>query len=103
MFWGLYFRWWLRYQSLHVVVAVVAVVVVVVVAHRWDVARPQDVLNPTRGMAQAQACVIKLRLLVIAPGTLIAGNVIRGAQSPCPGGYGDGGKHAMQVKSPSRT
>ncbi len=95
----LYFRWWLRYQSLHVVVVVA--VVVVVVAHRWDVARPQDVPSPTRGMAEA--IVIQLRLLAITPGTPIAGNVIRGAQSPVQGGYGDGGKHALQVKSSSRT
>jgi len=56
----------------------VLVVVVVVVAHRWDVARPQDVPSPTRGMALAQACVIQLRLIAITPGIPIAGNVIRG-------------------------
>ena len=74
------------------------VAVAVVVAHRWDVARPQDVLNPTRGMAQAQACVIKLRLLAITPGIPIAGNVIRDAQSPRQGGYGDGWKPVMLGK-----
>ena len=78
------------------------VVVVVVVAHRWDVARPQDVLNPTRGMAQAQACVIKLRLLAITPGIPIAGNVIRGTQSPRQGGYGDGWKPVMLGKGPKQ-
>lgn len=97
MFWGFCFRWLLRYLSLHVL-AVVLVVVVVVVAHRWDVARPQDVTSPTRGMALAQTCVIQLRLIVITPGTPIAGNVIRGTQSPRQGGYGEGWKPVMLGK-----
>ena len=79
-------------------IAVPVVAAAVVVAQRWDVARPQDVLHPTRGMAQAQACVIQVRVLAVAAGTPIAGNVIRGTQSPRQGGYGDGGKHAMPGK-----
>jgi len=97
MFWGFCFRWLPRYFSLHVG-SVVVVLVVVVVAQQWDVARPQDVLSPTRGMARAQACVIKLRVLADQPGIPIAGNVIRGTQSPHQGGYGDGVKHAMSGK-----
>lgn len=75
---------------------VVVVVVVVVVAQRWDAARPQDVLNPTLGMVQAQACVIKLRVLADQPGIPIAGNVISGTQSPRQGEQSDGEKPAMQ-------
>jgi len=77
----------LRYLSLHVL-AVVVVVVVVVVAHRWDVARPQDVLHPPRGMAEA--IVIHHRLLAITPGIPIAGNVIRCTQSPLQGSAAPG-------------
>ena len=54
------------------------VVVAVVVAQRWDVARPQDVIRPTRGMVQAQAIVIQVRVLADQAGIPIAGNVIRG-------------------------
>ena len=58
--------------------AATLVVVAVVVAQRWDVARPQDVSRPTRGMVQAQANVIQVRVLADQAGIPIAGNVIRG-------------------------